>query len=137
MRGKIKHSLAVMTAYTVIIHWHVHIRRANRFQEIIHVFIINTHKYINNTYTLRTQYKHKFCVCILFVLACMFVFVCKLLVYTSKIHTNTYEIHTNTYQYMQYKEYNGAETCGRHGPAIQANTRQYIHNTCKIHANTC
>ena len=125
-----------LTADTVRIHCLVHIPRARWFQEIIHVFKINTHKYIHNTYTLRTQYIHFFRVCIVLVLVCMFVFVCKLLVYTSTIHTNTCRIHTNTYQYMQYKQYNGAETCGRWHPPIQANTCKYMHNTSKIHANT-
>ena len=87
---KIKHSLAVMTADTVRLHWLVHIRRAHLFREIMHVIKINTHKYIHDTYIQRTQYIHKFCVCILFVLVCMFVFVCILLVCTSWIRTNTY-----------------------------------------------
>jgi hypothetical protein len=112
------HAVAVMTADTVRIHWHVHIPRNNRFQEINHVFKINTHKYIHDTYILRTPYIHKFCVCNLFVLACMFVFVCILLVYTNKVHTNTCKIHTNTYKYMQYKQYKGLKTCGPQGPQI-------------------
>ena len=126
-----------MTADTVRLHWLVHVRRAHLFREIIHVIKINTHKYIHDTYIQRTQYIHKFCVCIMLVLVCMFVFVCKLLVYTSTIHTNTLKIHTNTYRYMRYKQYNGAKTCGRWHPPIQANTSKYIQNTRKIHAHTC
>ena len=94
---KIKHSVAVMTADTVRTHLYVHIRRANQFQEIIHVIKINTHKSIHNTWYLHTKYKHEFCVCILYVLASMLVFTCILLVYTSTKHTNKSKIHTNTY----------------------------------------
>ena len=84
-------------ADTVRTHLYVHIRRANQFQEIIHVIKINTHKSIHNTWYLHTQYKHEFCVCILYVLASMLVFTCILLVYTSTKHTNKSKIHTNTY----------------------------------------
>ena len=93
----------------------------------------NTCEYMNNTYIIHTQYiLSEFG---LYWAQSLYSFVLTFVLQT-KYKLNTYRympIHVHTCNtYCAY----GDKTCGRHGVRIHANTRKYMPNTSKIHANT-
>ena len=93
----------------------------------------NTCEYMNNTYIIHTQYiLSEFG---LYWAQSLYSFVLTFVLQT-KYKLNTYRympIHVHTCNtYCVY----GDKTCGRHGVRIHANTRKYMPNTSKIHANT-
>ena len=134
---KIKHAVAVMTADTIRINSHLHILRDNRFQEIIFMFIINTHEYIkiHTLYVHNTFINSGFVFC-LYWLVCSYSFVNCLYIKAKyiSIHCKYIPIHINTCDTCNTTL---KWTCGRWGLSIQANTSKYIQKTSKKHTNTC